>query len=620
VAEVERGTALFSDNGAGCPDIAGDGGYTDGGGGGGSGGPTCSVGGSAGVYSSVVRTDGGGAGDPTEHGEEHGAEPGLSLVSKTVKNQRTTRSKARNHSLDRASSASQTLDDSHPPTSMDGPVGNLDGGACGNERPDSGSMDTGTVSTKKRARGGSVDGCDGRGASSLGPDSDRAKRPRERKVSLKQSTSAAGDLSGSQKACARKTKDSGVGVTPAVHLKNCRTCDTVTSKNDSIECRACESRLHLKCLNLPAAVKPSVVSEIVALLSFVCASCRADQTHRVVVLESELLHLRQEFSELKQLLSAHAPGTLPGLGLPKVQGEGRGGEAVAGPGEGGRGGKGAAGAEGDLRDAPPGGGSISARLKAIAGSDSGHASTNLTGSAGTNLPTFVDMVKAVRQTVSDATRRKRNIIVSGVPESSASDDARVFVELCESDLNLKPRVRVAKRLGKPSSLGRPRRLLITLESESTADDLITCARQLRNSRDDYTANNIYINRDLTPEEEAAAFDRRVSRRANPTNAHQQRPSVAAGGRSGGRARGGPAEGRRTPYDRVFTRSRAGGDDDVDTRSRGGAEASGRERFITSATPPATDSIRDCSVNSIPTVIGVVSEPRIPGANLGRPTF
>ena len=73
-----------------------------------------------------------------------------------------------------------------------------------------------------------------------------------------------------------------------------------------------------------------------------------------------------------------------------------------------------------------------------------------------------------------------------------------------------------KRLGKttPSS-DKPRRLLVVLKSELTVSDLLARARWLRDASDRYIAENVFINKDMTPDEERKAYERRLARRAAP---------------------------------------------------------------------------------------------------------
>ena len=62
----------------------------------------------------------------------------------------------------------------------------------------------------------------------------------------------------------------------------------------------------------------------------------------------------------------------------------------------------------------------------------------------------VNIPMIVKSTLKDKQRRKRNIIVTGLPESSADTDRNQFLELCEQHLASKPLIEESdcRRLGK----------------------------------------------------------------------------------------------------------------------------------------------------------------------------
>jgi len=126
-------------------------------------------------------------------------------------------------------------------------------------------------------------------------------------------------------------------------------------------------------------------------------------------------------------------------------------------------------------------------------------------------------------TITDIARRKCNIVVTGLPEStdekenSGSDcdiDQTAFLRLCDENFSVKPSLSRlgCHRLGRKINNSQPRKLPVHLDSENAARDLLREAPKLRKSRD--TAG-IYINKDLTPAEAALAFQRREKRRWNP---------------------------------------------------------------------------------------------------------
>src|ERR1043165_5962072 len=84
---------------------------------------------------------------------------------------------------------------------------------------------------------------------------------------------------------------------------------------------------------------------------------------------------------------------------------------------------------------------------------------------------LADVERIVRKTYKDATRRKSNIIVSGLQESSSADDEQLFTTLCEDQLRYKPRIQPngLLRLGKlQANAGKHRRLRVRLCSEQSA--------------------------------------------------------------------------------------------------------------------------------------------------------
>jgi len=126
------------------------------------------------------------------------------------------------------------------------------------------------------------------------------------------------------------------------------------------------------------------------------------------------------------------------------------------------------------------------------------------------LPTK-HVLAAVHQELSEKERRKSNVVVSGMQEVDGIDDVDSFSNLCETCLPVKPAVirHRCRRLGRKVE-GKVRPFLVSLSSESSAAELLQCARLLRQTSD---ADGIYINADLTPAEALAAFQAREKRRA-----------------------------------------------------------------------------------------------------------
>jgi hypothetical protein len=123
----------------------------------------------------------------------------------------------------------------------------------------------------------------------------------------------------------------------------------------------------------------------------------------------------------------------------------------------------------------------------------------------------------VHRTLTDVSRRKRNVVVSGLPEDDSEeglDDFSAFQELCAAsipfDVDLSEGSCV--RIGKQPQSGAPRRLLVRLRSEETAAALLSAAPLLRQSGDKFIESNIFFNPDLSPAAAKVAYEQRKMRR------------------------------------------------------------------------------------------------------------
>lgn len=141
------------------------------------------------------------------------------------------------------------------------------------------------------------------------------------------------------------------------------------------------------------------------------------------------------------------------------------------------------------------------------------------------MPTLNNNVQSiVCKELQDASKRKCNVIVTGLAETGTkSDDTTAFQELCSNYLGSKPSVAGCLRLGSKSS-DRPRRLLVRLHREETATDLlksVSCLRRVQNS----SISSIYINPDLTPAAAKAAFEERQRRRTRKAEISSRTPRI-----------------------------------------------------------------------------------------------
>ena len=118
----------------------------------------------------------------------------------------------------------------------------------------------------------------------------------------------------------------------------------------------------------------------------------------------------------------------------------------------------------------------------------------------------------VHRTLNNATRRKKDIIVTGLPETgSVGGDRNEFLQLCERNLTIKPFVadNGCIRIGKSN----PRRMLVKLSSEEVAATILRDAPRLRQwSYSQNIASSVYINPDLSPAAAKRAYETRQLRR------------------------------------------------------------------------------------------------------------
>lgn len=179
-------------------------------------------------------------------------------------------------------------------------------------------------------------------------------------------------------------------------------------------------------------------------------------------------------------------------------------------------------------------------LPALRVSNSG---TNQTDAS--SVPEYVPVPAVIKSTVVttlyDLQRRKSNIIITGLPESDddvdaenddaagdATHDERLFAKLCEEHLPIKPQPvhNRSRRLGSINYDGRPRRLLIRLKSEHDVKSILSAAKRLRESDDDYVRKYIYINPDLSPAEAKLAYEKREKRRKDKRHEASKQASRA----------------------------------------------------------------------------------------------
>lgn len=259
----------------------------------------------------------------------------------------------------------------------------------------------------------------------------------------------------------------------------CISClSSVCTSDRCLKCTICLNMMHVDCTCIPAEAHDIMIN-YAAAIGYVCDNCRHSLTsmknrydvalnaitEEVAILRAELCNLRKDsdvvvFEEIKQLRSEFE--------LLKCS-----------------------------KDPP-----------VLAGD-----STALQSDSDTNIfHPQGEIPMTIHRTLNDISRRKCNVIVTGLPETA--DDETLFIKFCEENLSVKPSVinRGCRRLGaKKRNDPRPRRLLVQLTSESNAANLIYVSKELKDSDEEF-ARSIYINRDLTPAEAKMAYEKRQQRR------------------------------------------------------------------------------------------------------------
>ena len=107
--------------------------------------------------------------------------------------------------------------------------------------------------------------------------------------------------------------------------------------------------------------------------------------------------------------------------------------------------------------------------------------------------------------------RETNFVIFGLPTSPTQPDNTSVANLCRREFNEAPDIVFSKRLGKPTA-GRAQPLLVVLRSAAQASRFVSSAKQLRQSTDQHTRDNVYIAANLTKAEARAAYEVRCQRR------------------------------------------------------------------------------------------------------------
>jgi len=250
----------------------------------------------------------------------------------------------------------------------------------------------------------------------------------------------------------------------------CSIC-MMSAVEENVSCDICKAVYHISCLPVPQKLREPL-QKLLPIIGWVCDNCRTSACHNLHKLQSALSNLTQEVAHLQLQINSLMPAATSS-------------------------------SDGSIVDSKPS--SIDEVPK-----NPGNANVQL----------------MVHKTLEDLQSRKSNIVVTGLPETGdAESDRKEFADFCTEHLLAKPCVTGCFRLGREMS-DRPRRLLVKLRTEQSADELLRDARKLKTSPDTF-ARNVFLNPDLSPQQRQLAFEARCRKRQKrPT--HQGTPATTPG--------------------------------------------------------------------------------------------
>jgi len=120
----------------------------------------------------------------------------------------------------------------------------------------------------------------------------------------------------------------------------------------------------------------------------------------------------------------------------------------------------------------------------------------------------------------ESDRREASFIVSGLPTSNSASDRECVLSLTESEFDVRPVVSITKRLGQRSS-NKPQPLLFYLKDTTQAQQVVSQARRLRHSQDEYVRQMVFINKNLTKAAARAAYELWCRRRQSSSYSGSQ---------------------------------------------------------------------------------------------------
>jgi len=132
-----------------------------------------------------------------------------------------------------------------------------------------------------------------------------------------------------------------------------------------------------------------------------------------------------------------------------------------------------------------------------------------------NGPVRNAVLTAVYSDLQAKENMKRNVVFYGLKPEEDIDfgqtDVELIQQLCDEEFHAVPVIERVKRLGRVVE-NRIQPLLVVLREEGDAQNLLSIAKRLHQSGDEYTRDNVYISAHQTRAERQAAFESRCKRR------------------------------------------------------------------------------------------------------------
>lgn len=287
-------------------------------------------------------------------------------------------------------------------------------------------------------------------------------------------------------------------VRPSVHqLEKCVYCDKNCEFINSMQCKSCLHFYHLSCFGVDPDILGPSAFVVGNLLGWACDACRLESTETIRRLRTDLnlVSTTLDFIKAKLGLSGEE-SNLPSPSIATTSTHGTIGSSTI-PST-------FSSADADARP------TVAPTL------NNGTSSAGLVTVQNSEPPmTRSSLASVVLGTIRDVDRRRKNVVITGLPESRlVTEDVKAVADLLASHVRCPyvPEILSCGRLGKTSNPTRHRKVLVRFSSEKDATSVLNYAKSLRISSDRYIADNVYINADLSKDEAKMAYDKRVSRR------------------------------------------------------------------------------------------------------------